>query len=152
VATFELRTAEASDVEALQALFRRSSLSNEGDRATLLAHPDALVFADIAVKEGRTRVATEGGDIVGFVTLALAAAAELDDLFVEPSRMGQGIGRLLVDDAVATARANGYRRLEVIANPHAIAFYSKVGFAFDRDAETRFGPAPRLCLDMGDDL
>ena len=150
VATFEVRTADESDKATLQGLFRRSSLSNEGDRAILLAHPDALVFADMAVNEGRTRVATVGADTVGFVTLVMAeAAAEIDDLFVEPDWMGQGVGRLLVADAVATARAKGYRRLEVIANPHALAFYTKVGFAFDGDVETRFGPARRLFLDLG---
>jgi GNAT superfamily N-acetyltransferase len=150
VVTFEIRTADESDTATLQALFRRSSLSNEGDRDTLLANPDALVFADIAVREGRTRVATVGAEIVGFVTLVMAeTVAELDDLFVEPEWMGRGIGRLLVADAVAMARAQGYPRLEVIANPHALAFYNKVGFAIDGDVETRFGPGHRLFLNLG---
>ncbi len=93
-----------ADLDALRDLFRRSSLSNEGDRASLLAQPDVLVFSGLAVDEGRTRVAVLDGRIVGFATLL---GAELEDLFVDPDVMRCGIGRALVLDAVAVARARG---------------------------------------------
>jgi hypothetical protein len=48
----------------------------------------------------------------------------------------------------AIARGRGVRRVEVTANQHALAFYGKIGFAFHHDAETRFGPAPRMHLDV----
>ena len=54
---FRLRRAAMEDVPALRDVFRRSSLSNEGDRASLLAHPDALELSDRAVADGRVRVA-----------------------------------------------------------------------------------------------
>ncbi len=57
MARFVLRQAVPTDMEDLRDVFRRSSLSNEGDRASLLDHPDALVLSDAAVNDGRTRVA-----------------------------------------------------------------------------------------------
>lgn len=143
-----IRDAVPADVESLRTLFRRSSLSNAGDRGTLLAHPDALELSDVAVGEGRTRVATDvDGQIVGFVTVAPGPGlVELEDLFVDPEWMRRGIGRHLVLDAVARARRAGIMRLEVTANHHASAFYHDVGFVFHHEVETRFGPAPRMCL------
>jgi hypothetical protein len=39
-------------------------------------------------------------------------------------------------------------RIEVTANPHAMAFYERAGFVPDGTAETRFGAAPRMRLDL----
>jgi GNAT superfamily N-acetyltransferase len=144
--TFRIRTAMPADIVVLRDVFRRSSLSNAGDRMNLLANPDALELSDAAVNEGRTRVAVAaGGRIIGFTTCLIAGdAIELDDLFVDPGWMRQGAGRALVLDVMAIARKHGVRRVEVTANPHALVFYEMVGFVFDLQVETRFGPAPRM--------
>lgn len=67
---------------------------------------------------------------------------------VEPERMKQGIGRALVRDLIAIARGRGIGRVEVTANQHALAFYEKAGFVLYREDVTRFGPAPRMRLDI----
>jgi len=140
-----IRQADSVDMEVLRSVFRRSSLSNEGDRATLLANPDVLELSEVAIEEGRTRVATVDGRIVGFVSIVTSDdVVEIDDLFVEPDWMRKGVGNQLVLDVVEMAGRTGARRLEVTANPHALAFYAYAGFVFDRDVETRFGPAPRM--------
>ena len=140
-----IRQAVSADMEVLRSVFRRSSLSNGGDRATLLANPDVLELSDVAIEEGRTRVATVDGRIVGFVsTVTSDDVVELDDLFVEPDWMRKGIGNRLVLDVVEMAGRTGARRLEVTANPHALAFYENAGFVFDHNVETRFGSAPRM--------
>jgi GNAT superfamily N-acetyltransferase len=147
VTEFALRAAEAGDMPALRDVFRRSSLSNDGDRANLLAHPEVLELPDLAVTEGRTRAVIADGRVVGFGTWCIAgAAAEIEDLFVDPDWMGQGAGRALVLDLLAIARDRGFRRVEVTANPHALAFYAKAGFVVGGKAETRFGPACRMYL------
>jgi GNAT superfamily N-acetyltransferase len=148
VTAFLIRAAVPGDMATLRAVFRRSSLSNDGDRANLLAHPEVMELSDVAVREGRTRAAVADGRIVGFASwLSAADAIELDDLFVDPDWMGQGVGRALVHDVVAIARARGVRRIEVTANPHALAFYEKVGFVVERQVQTRFGPALRMLLE-----
>jgi GNAT superfamily N-acetyltransferase len=138
----------ADDMTALSVVYRRSSLSNEGDRPNLLAHPETLEFADLAVREGRTRAAVAEGEIVGFASwLGAGDAFEIEDLFVEPGWMRRGIGRALVLDMTAIARVRGIGRVEVTANPHALAFYEKAGFVVYRDVVTRFRTAPRMRLD-----
>jgi predicted N-acetyltransferase YhbS len=61
--------------------------------------------------------------------------------------MGRGVGRALVTDAVARARAAGAGRLEVVAQP-AAGFYAHLGFADAGPEQTLFGPARRLGLDL----
>src|SRR5262245_14797551 len=66
VSPHTIRDAELRDMPALQRVFQEASLSNAGDRAALLAHPDVLELSDAAVRDGRTRVATIGDEVVGF--------------------------------------------------------------------------------------
>jgi len=123
VTRFDIRDALPSDMSALREVFRRSSLSNHGDRMNLLAHPDALELSDLAVTEGRTRTAVADGGIVGFATwLSAWHTAEIEDLFVDPEWTAQGIGRALMLDLIAIARSQGVRRAGVTANQHALAF------------------------------
>jgi GNAT superfamily N-acetyltransferase len=147
VIEFEIRDAVLEEMPVLSDVFRRSSLSNRGDRKNILANPDVLELSDQAVREGRTRVAVSGGRIVGFATVVVGeTAVELEDLFVDPEWMRRGIGRALVLDIVATTQARGTRRIEVTANEHARAFYVAAGFVHRGTADTRFGPALRMHL------
>jgi GNAT superfamily N-acetyltransferase/predicted ester cyclase len=144
-----VRVADAGDVAVLRGVFRRASLHNAGDREVLLAHPEALVWSGEAIGGGRVRVAVEDGRVAGFATtVPIDGGLELEDLFVEPDRMRRGVGRRLVEDVLDTARAEGVEHVWVTANPHAMAFYAAVGFVPDGTASTRFGPAPRLRLDV----
>ena len=146
---FEIRDAVPADLAALRDIYRRASLSNEGDRVTLLANPDALEFPGLGGDDRRTRVATADGRVAGFATSVPAGdVVELDDLFVDPGRMRQGAGRALVLDAVAIARELGAGRVEVTANPHALVFYGKAGFISDHEVQTRFGPGLRMYIDV----
>jgi GNAT superfamily N-acetyltransferase len=144
-----IRTAVEADLPALRGVHRRASLSNEGDREALLAHPEVMELDGDSVRAGRTRVAVAGDEVIGFASvIEVDERLELDDMFVEPDWMGKGIGRLLVEDAFAALRAEGRTRLEVIANRPALALYEKVGFVVDGEAETRFGPALHMHVDL----
>ena len=148
--TVVIRDSVPADLDALRDVYRRSSLSNDGDRASLLAHPEVLEFPGPATDDGRTRVAVAGdGRLVGFATTLIAGdAAELDDLFVDPGWMRRGIGRALVLDAIEIARDRGAGRVEVTANPHALVFYQRAGFTVDHEVQTRFGPGSRMHVDV----
>jgi GNAT superfamily N-acetyltransferase len=149
VTTFLIRTAVPGDMTMLREVFRRSSLSNAGDRPNLLAHPEFLELSDLAVREERTRAAVAGDGILGFVTWCSPGGIfEIEDLFVDPDRMRQGIGRALMADVLAIARGRGVRRVEVTANQHALAFYRTVGFVIDHEVPTTFGPAPRMHMNL----
>jgi len=146
-----VRDALRRDVAGLSDVFRLASLSNGGDRAVLLAHPDALGWTGPPGQPARCRVAVDGpaGPVVGFATTVPAGRhLELEDLFVHPDAMRRGIGTVLVDDVVGFARSTGVARIAVDANPHARAFYVSVGFTVDGPATTEFGPGLRMHRDV----
>ena len=142
-----IRAGEPADLAAVREVFRRASLSNAGDRAALLAHPEHLILGPDGLNEGRTQVADQNGSVVGFATWTDAGGVvELEDLFVDPDWMRRGIATALVRGIADTLRARGVERLEVTANPHAMGFYTAVGFTDCGVASTEFGQAPRMVL------
>lgn len=145
-----LRDARTRDLAILGDVFRRASLSNRHDREVLLQNPSALEFDPSSLTAGRVRVAIDAaGDPIAFVTtVGVNETAELVDLFVDPDWMRQGIGRALVTDVVSFCGAHGISRIGVCANPHALAFYEKVGFLIDGTEDTEFGPGIRMHLDV----
>jgi len=145
-----IRLGVPADLPAAAGVYRRASLSNAGDRASLLAHPEHLVLGPEGLAEGRTYVAEEDGSVVGFATWAeTGAAIELEDLFVDPGWRRRGIAAALVSRIVDVLRARGVECLEVTANPHAQGFYRAAGFIDCGVTETDFGAAPRMRLAIG---
>jgi len=147
-ARIAIRFALPVERTALEELQRRSSMHEPMYRAQLAAHPDAIEVPADLIRAGSVRVAEQDGAIVGFAALLdpHGGACELDGLFVEPDRMRSGVGRKLIDDAMRIARKHGATRIDVVANPQAVAFYARVGFKASGQAETRFGMAPRMSL------
>jgi ribosomal protein S18 acetylase RimI-like enzyme len=145
-----IRTALPADLGELRRVYRSASLSNAGDAPHLLAHPEHLVFTGDGIADGLTRLAESGfgvvGKVLGFSTVVpgLDGGLELDDLFVDPEFQRQGVARALIADAVESARAAGYLRLSVIANPHASAFYVAVGFVAGDLVTTQLGAGTRM--------
>lgn len=139
----------------LQRVYSAASLSNDGDAPGLLANPEFLVFDGDGIAEERTRVAVdaagEGHRVLGFATVRpdQDGVLELEDLFVDPACRRLGIARRLVLDAVNSARESGHDHLFVIANPHAHAFYTSVGFIEVGQAKTELGVGRRMRLDIG---
>ena len=65
---------------------------------------------------------------VGFYTLhEKNGNAWIEDLWVQPEYIGQGIGRQLFLDASSRARQRGNKTLQLEADPHAVGFYEKMG-------------------------
>lgn len=138
-----LRDAHAGERAALEDLQRRASLMWEDDRPFLLANPDVIELPVAHIQAGFVRVAGEVP--LGFsVLLPRQADALLDGLFVAPDHWRRGVGRALVADAAARARAAGLLALEVVANGNALGFYERLGFVVTGSAQTQFGPAQRL--------
>jgi GNAT superfamily N-acetyltransferase len=145
-----IRDATVSEGAALEALQRRSSDVWEEYREQLAANPDAIELPQSFIDKGWVRVALDDARaLIGFsvVIPGNGGALELDGLFVEPAQMRCGVGRELVEDAVARASRQGAKYLEVTAGP-AQGFYERMGFELTGVAQTRFGPAVRMRRDV----
>src|SRR5690348_14987025 len=101
-----VRPAESLEREPLEALQRRASLNNPGDRQALLENPDAIALPLQQIMEGRVFVALRQQRIAGFSVILPRddGDAELDGLFVEPECWRQGVGRALVEHGAHAAR------------------------------------------------
>ena len=147
----EIRNAEPSEVDVLEDVLRRASLVWDEYREDLLAHLEVIEVPLHDIEAGNVRVATGSLRVLGFASLVpgrAAGAGELDGLFVDPAFMRRGIGRALVNDALALARSRGCQRIEVTANPRALEFYVKMGFIDDGVEKTQFGPGLRMHIDV----
>ncbi|MCX4967081.1 GNAT family N-acetyltransferase [Streptomyces sp. NBC_00654] len=90
----------------------------------------------------RLWVAEEAGTVVGFCRTGPAdgdpdlgdSAGEVYGLYIEPARIGTGLGRGLFGHAVADLKGRGFGQLCVYAyvpNTDAIRFYERAGFTRD---------------------
>ncbi|TWT30180.1 ribosomal-protein-alanine N-acetyltransferase [Posidoniimonas corsicana] len=108
----------------------------EADRR-LAANPGAIAAAG-----GVVFSATVDGAVAG-VCAVVAKDDEVQEFIrfaVDPAYRGLGIGRRLIEAAIAYARSNGARQLELYSNTKlttARALYDSVGFRVSRE-----GPHP----------
>jgi GNAT superfamily N-acetyltransferase len=74
-------------------------------------------------------VATHGKIIAGFHALIRLSESklELEALFLKPEFIGQGLGRMLFEHALKTAKATGAQEMMIQGDPNAKDFYLKVG-------------------------
>jgi len=112
-----------------------------------LVEPEAAFASRLAVAAPYSLVATRGEALVAYllahgwpqgapppVGAVLDPAVRgdalfLHDLAVSPAARGSGVGRALVDHAIARAAADGLRRAELIAVEGAASFWAGLGFA-----------------------
>ncbi|BBK34122.1 acetyltransferase (GNAT) family protein [Stella humosa] len=84
---------------------------------SMVVRPTTLVRDDCWVAAGGRRLLAYGARRRGW----------LDDLFVAPGAMGLGLGRVLLEQLRARARAAGHRHLMLNADPFAAGFYRRQG-------------------------
>lgn len=87
-----------------------------------------LTFRPEYFESNETWAAVDGDMPIAFYTLLEAnEIASIENLWVQPEYMGQGIGKQLFLHAVANARARGYQTLQLEADPNALSFYERMG-------------------------
>ena len=145
-----LRPARVSDHAQLSALHRRAALANAQDRAALLAHPHALDLPREPIEAGQVLVLERGSDIVGFVSVQpkKPGTRDVSALFVDPDLWNQGLGRKLIDAASLQSAMAGDGVLELTGNPQARGFYQACGFEETGTAQTEFGTALQMQLNI----
>lgn len=85
-------------------------------------------------------IAREEGQVIGMVNLLFTIStalgervALLEDMVVSPRIRGSGVGSMLLEQAITSARLSGCKRITLLtdrANESAQHFYQKHGFEF----------------------
>jgi GNAT superfamily N-acetyltransferase len=113
----------------------KASWGYERDRVREWAdHGD---FTPERLRELVVFVADSGGRAIGWASLIQRAEVGwLEDLWVDPDWMRQGVGAQLFRRMAEHAKELGATRLEWDAEPNAIGFYEKMGGTHVRESES----------------
>ncbi|WP_435748853.1 GNAT family N-acetyltransferase [Microbacterium sp. PMB16] len=97
---------------------------------------DELTFDAATCGSGLMWVVEQDATVLGFSLVSGESEdGELSALFIDPPAIGTGCGRMLLEHTLRAARAAGFTRLELDADPGAEAFYLRFG-------ARRIGTAP----------
>lgn len=130
-----------------QGLLYHQQFGWNGEFEALIAGIYAQYVAAPAAPPKQLWVAEREGRIAGSIFVmpsdGLVGSAQLRMLYVEPEARGLGIGRILVDTAVAFARDSGYQRMRLwthTVQKSARRLYQAAGFAVvESKAHRQFG-------------
>jgi amino-acid N-acetyltransferase len=116
----EIRRARIADVRAIRRFIDIYTVDRH-----LLNKPTVTLYEDVQ----EFWVAEQAGEVVGCGALHVMweDLAEVRTVAVDPAARGQGVGRLIMDRLLATARRLGIRRVFVLT--FETAFFGSLGFA-----------------------
>jgi ribosomal protein S18 acetylase RimI-like enzyme len=88
-------------------------------------------YADV-VRRYRVTVAERGGEIVGLIVLGVGDEGfVIDNVAVDPSHQGSGVGRALLEEAELAARRAGFDSIYLYTHERMtenLALYSRMGY------------------------
>jgi GNAT superfamily N-acetyltransferase len=117
------------------------------DQAFIESCRAELAFSPDDVARRHFVVADLSGVVAGFYSVdGEPPAGELDNMWVRPSEIGTGLGRVMWQDAMAAAAAAGFAYLDIGAEPNAEGFYRTMGA--ERIGETPSGSVPGRMLPL----
>lgn len=87
-----------------------------------------LTITESDLSQGAAFKLIADGEIRGFYTLREGGEKLwLEHLWLDPSSIGNGLGRRLFEHAMATAKGMGYSRVFIESDPNAEGFYTAMG-------------------------
>ena len=123
-----LRDATPRDLAELTAVAHEAKRHWNYPEAWIAVWSPELSFGPESLTTMRVVVAEEHGRVEGFCALTPRSARwQVEHLWIRPSAMGRGVGRMLFDDAVGYARSQGATVLAIASDPHAEGFYLRMG-------------------------
>lgn len=84
-----------------------------------------LTYSRRDIEDGYSYVLEDGHHLAGFYILLPIGEniCELEGLFVEPTMIGKGYGRKLINHARDIARTSGFKKIIIQSDPNSLAFY-----------------------------
>ena len=141
----KIRPASPEDAEALsQIAFAAKAYWGYPARWLQIWKPQLTFVSDyFKVHEGW--VAEQDGVPLAFYTLKERENnGWLEDLFVSPDFIGQGLGREMFSHALGLCRQRGYAALQLEADPNAVGFYRKMGMQKVGERQSEIEGQPRI--------
>jgi ribosomal protein S18 acetylase RimI-like enzyme len=127
---YTLRPAAAADVPTVAALVN-AAYRHYVERLGFAPRPMLDDYAEV-IRNKRVTVAESRGTIVGVVVLDVDDEGfVVDNVAVEPSHRGAGVGRTLLEFAEAAARSAGFDSIYLYTHEKMtenIALYSRIGY------------------------
>ena len=135
------RPATGADVSKVAALVN-AAYGHYVERIGMLPRPMTDDYAEV-MANGRVTVAESYGNIVGVIVLTVGDEGFLiDNVAVEPSHRGEGLGRALLEYAEAEARQMGFDSIHLYTHEKMtenLALYSRIGYVeYDRRSHGEF--------------
>ena len=123
-----IRSASRIDVDQLNAIAIQAK-AHWGYKAKQIEEwRDSLSTDPESIERWPTFVAEDREAAIGFAQINPELEVwELVSLFVLPSHIGQGVGRALLNEAIATAKQAGQTALHIDSDPNAEPFYLACG-------------------------
>ncbi|MEM7293848.1 MAG: GNAT family N-acetyltransferase [Pseudomonadota bacterium] len=126
-----IRDAQPADADTISELAFRSKgyWQYPADAMELWRDELCLDPADINNPTHRVAIAIIDDEIVGYSHLVEIepGVGELDGLFVDPTFIGKGVGKALLQDVLESARVRTLDVLHVESDPNAEQFYARAG-------------------------
>ena len=132
----QIRPARSSDADAVFVLLSELEESYLPDRAAFDVTFESFVYGD---EQALLLVAELGGAVVGYALATITrllytngTSGQLQELVIESSAQGIGIGSVLVESVERECRARGVRQLTVPSRRSA-GFYERLGYLSTAD-------------------
>lgn len=155
--TFTIRPAQLDEATLLTHIAHRAKAYWGYSAEFMAASRKDLTFTTTELATDITFVLEQDGQVMGFYKLHKVTPnqVEMTDLFMEPTAIGRGWGRLLWNHAVATARGLGYMQMTWESDPNAEGFYLHMGAERVGEVESTVQPGrllPRMRYLLQNDL
>ncbi len=123
-----IRKARPEEAVDLTALAMRSKAHWEYDATFMERVRDALTQTPEKLAGPLAFVAEDEDGVAGFYAFCnIDGRLFLDDMWVDPTRIGRGVGKALWRHAVETAGSAGHAAFLIESDPNAEGFYLKMG-------------------------
>jgi N-acetylglutamate synthase-like GNAT family acetyltransferase len=138
---YSFRPATRADVSKVAALVN-AAYGHYVERIGMVPRPMTDDYAEVIANE-RVTVADSHGTIVGVIVLTVDEEGFLiDNVAVEPSHRGEGLGKALLEYAEAEARQMGFDSIHLYTHEKMtenLALYSRIGYIeYDRRSQGEF--------------
>lgn len=136
-----IRAAQPHEAEALTRLTLASKRFWGYSEEQMQSWEPQLTITEDYIRKNDVLVAHSRGALCGYAALLREPESELvpiggrtirggfylDNLFVLPEYIQQGVGRALTEEILRLCRARGIARICIVSDPNARAFYERMG-------------------------